>query len=68
MDLKEVVARNLRRIRHAQNLTQEALAERVALSPRYIGKIESGAASPSVTVVGRIADALDIDPCELVRR
>jgi transcriptional regulator with XRE-family HTH domain len=67
MDLKETVAKNLRRIRHDQKLTQEALADRVALSGRYIGKIESGVASPSITVVGRLAEALAIDPCDLIR-
>ncbi|WP_374658334.1 helix-turn-helix domain-containing protein [Phenylobacterium sp.] len=32
MDLKEVVAINLRRLRHAKGMTQEELAERAGLS------------------------------------
>jgi transcriptional regulator with XRE-family HTH domain len=67
MDLKKVVARNLRRIRYAQGLTQEVLADRAELSARYIGKIESGVVSPSVTIIGRLAEALSIDAGELVR-
>ena len=67
MDLKDVLATNLRRIRHAKELTQEALAERAELSPRYIGKIESASTSPTVTVLGRLAEALEVDPCELLR-
>jgi transcriptional regulator with XRE-family HTH domain len=66
MDLKDVVAKNLRRIRYAQNITQEVLAERSGLSARYVGKVESGAASPSITTVGRLAEALSIAPEELV--
>ena len=67
MDLKEVVAINLRRARHAKELTQEELADAAGLSARYVGAIERADKSPSVSVLGRIADALEIDPCELVQ-
>lgn len=67
MDLKEVMAVNLRRLRHANGMTQEELAERAGLSARYIGGIERADVSASVTVLGRIADALDVEAVELVR-
>lgn len=67
MDLKEVMARNLRRIRHAKKLTQEELADRASLSMRYVGAIERGDVSASVTVLGQIAEALEVDPAELLR-
>jgi transcriptional regulator with XRE-family HTH domain len=67
MDLKEVVAVNLRRARHAKKMTQEELAEAADLSARYIGAIERADKSPSVSVLGRIADALMIDPAELIQ-
>ena len=67
MDLKEVVAINLRRIRHAKEMTQEELAYAAGLSARYVGAIERANKSPSVSVLGRIADALEIDPCELIQ-
>ena len=68
MDLKEVMAKNLRRVRHDKKLTQEELADRAGLSMRYVGAIERGDVSASVTVLGQIADALDIDPGELLRK
>jgi len=67
MDLKEVMARNLRRIRHDENLTQEELADRAGLSMRYVGAIERGDVSASVTVLGQIAEALGIEPGELLK-
>ena len=67
MDLKEVVAINLRRVRHAKEMTQEELAEAAGLSARYVGAIERADKSPSVSVLGRIADALMIDPAELIK-
>ncbi|OIQ93485.1 anaerobic benzoate catabolism transcriptional regulator [mine drainage metagenome] len=68
MDLKEVMAGNLRRIRHDQKLTQEELADRAGLSARYVGAIERGDVSASVTVLGQIADALEIEPGELFKK
>jgi transcriptional regulator with XRE-family HTH domain len=67
-DLKHVLAVNLRRKRYALGWTQEELAGRVGISSRYIGAIERGQVSASVTVLGRLADALDADPSELVLR
>ena len=67
MDLKEVMAVNLRRLRHAKQMTQEELAERAGLSARYVGGIERADVSASVTVLGRIAEALEVEATELVR-
>lgn len=67
MDLKEVMAKNLRRARHDKKLTQEELADRAGLSMRYVGSIERGDVSAIVTVLGQIANALGIEPAELLR-
>jgi transcriptional regulator with XRE-family HTH domain len=68
MDLKEIMAMNLRRKRHDQKMTQEELAARAGLSARYVGAIERGDVSASVTVLGQIAEALGVEPGELLRR
>jgi transcriptional regulator with XRE-family HTH domain len=67
MDLKRVMAVNVRRERRERRLTQEELAHRAGLSARYLGSIERAAVSASVTVLGRLADAMRIDACELIR-
>ena len=48
-------------------MTQEELAEKAGLSARYVGGIERADVSASVTVLGRIADALEVEAPELVR-
>lgn len=68
MDLKEIMAKNLRQARHDKKLTQEELADRAGLSMRYVGAIERGDVSASVTVLGQIADALEVEPGELLKR
>ncbi|WP_119390741.1 helix-turn-helix domain-containing protein [Taklimakanibacter lacteus] len=67
MDLKEVMAINMRRLRYDKKLTQEELAARSGLSMRYVGSIERGAVSASVSVLGKVAEALGVDPCDLIR-
>jgi transcriptional regulator with XRE-family HTH domain len=68
MDLNEVMATNVRRLRHAQKMTQEELAARAGVSARYVGAIERADVSASVTVLGRIADALSVEGADLLRR
>ena len=67
MDLRDSMAVNVRRARHECQMTQEELADRAGLSPRYLGSIERASVSASVTVLGRLAKALRVDACELIR-
>ena len=62
------MAVNLRRVRHHKELTQEDLADLAGLSARYVGAIERADVSASVTVLGRLADALGIDPAILIKK
>ncbi|ANV25397.1 MULTISPECIES: helix-turn-helix domain-containing protein [Hyphomicrobiales] len=68
MDLNEVMAVNLRRIRHGKKLTQEELAHRTGLSARHIGAIERAEMSATLTVLGQISEALGVEPAELVTK
>jgi len=68
MDLNEVMATNLRRLRHDKRLTQEELAGRAGLSSRYIGAIERADVSASITVLEQIAKALGVGAADLLKR
>ena len=68
MDLKHVLATNLRRLRHERNLTQEDIAEMTGLSSRYVGSIERARVSASVTILGKLADSLRIEPGVLLAK
>jgi transcriptional regulator with XRE-family HTH domain len=67
-DLKDIVAVNVRRLRHEEGWTQEDLADRAGLSARYVGQVERAQASMTVTVLGRIAEALKVEATEIVKR
>lgn len=61
------LAVNLRERRELAALTQEALAERAALSTIYLQALERGdAANPSLRVVVALAHALACEPGELL--
>ncbi len=68
MELRSLVAKNLRKIRIAKGVSQEDLAHRAQLNRNYIGVLEREGNSPTVKTLGKIADALGIDPAELFRR
>lgn len=68
MEINEIVALNVRLGRQRLNLTQEALASRAGLSVRYIGSIERATVSASVTILGQIAEALEIEPGDMLRQ
>ena len=58
----------LRQFRVAASLTQEALAERCAMSAATIAAIERGRrSSPRLSTVSRLADGLGLDPSERAR-
>jgi transcriptional regulator with XRE-family HTH domain len=62
----EEFGRGLYRTRKAANLTQEALAERVGLSRTSITNIEKGRQHVSIHILFSLANALGIEPAELL--
>lgn len=62
MKINNIVSKNIRYFRKLKGLTQEMLAEKVEVSTVYISYIERGTKVPSLDLLGKIADALAIDP------
>lgn len=52
---------NLKEIRKSANLTQSGLADMCGCERSIIGKIENGAATPSVRLAKKIAKVLSFD-------
>lgn len=67
MDLREVFATNLRRLRHDKRWSQDDLAYEAKVSRSYLAQLEKGAYFASLKIVGRLADALGVDPIELLK-
>jgi transcriptional regulator with XRE-family HTH domain len=67
MDLREVFATNLRRLRHAKGLSQDDLAYEAEVSRSYLSQLEKGAYFASLKIIGRLAEALNVEPAELLK-
>lgn len=67
MDLREVFAGNLRRLRNERGLSQDELADSAEVSRSYLSQLEKGVFYASLKIIGRLADALEVEPAELLR-
>jgi transcriptional regulator with XRE-family HTH domain len=67
MDLRETVARNLRRLRQEKGLSQEELAHRAGINRNYIGMLEREEHAATVDMLEKLAEVLDVDPAELLK-
>jgi transcriptional regulator with XRE-family HTH domain len=61
------VAGRVREIRRARHLSQRQLAGRMQVPRTYISKIENGKAIPTLGSLERLAEALEVGICQLVR-
>ena len=61
MRAQVVVARNVRRLRVAKGLSQEALAVDAEIDRTYVSRLERELENPTVAVLERMAGALEAD-------
>jgi putative transcriptional regulator len=64
--LNKNIADNLRQIRAKKRISQDQLAELCGISQQYVCKIENEKVNPSISVLFKIACALDITINDLV--
>ncbi len=67
MDLRQVFAANLRRLRHRRGLSQEDLAYEAGVNRTYMSKLEKGASYPGLEIIGKLAKVLEVEPAELLK-
>lgn len=67
MEPDQALGQALRRLRTQRKWSQTVLALRADVDRNYISLIELGRNSPSVRMVFRLCDALDITPSELLK-
>jgi transcriptional regulator with XRE-family HTH domain len=65
-DLRQAFAANLRRLRHAKGISQEDLAYEADVNRTYLSKLEKGVSYPGLEIIAKLADALGVEPAELL--
>ena len=65
MKEKQLLGRRIKRLRTRLGLTQDALAERVQISPKYLSNIERGRENPTLDTLLRLAKSLKVELWEV---
>ncbi len=58
----------VRQLRETRGWSQERLAEHAGLNRSYIGEVERGAVTASLTTVAKLARAFNLPPSALINR
>ena len=65
--LRDVLAKNMRALRRARGLSQEALADEIGIDRTYVGSVERAERNVSIDNIARIAKALAVEPWMLFK-
>ncbi len=68
MDVQALVARNIRRLRVARQISQDAFAADAGIDRAYVSRLETGQENPTILILERIASALEVEIDELFRK
>lgn len=64
---KKVISINLRRYRNQIGISQEKLALDAEVDRTYVSQLERGIANPSLDVLCRLANTLDVELLDLLK-
>ncbi len=62
------IGNNIRQIRKKQNIPQIELAVEIGIDRAYLSEIENGKTNPTINTLYAIADALNTDISELLKK
>lgn len=66
MDIRQRLARNLRRLRTEKGWSQERFADEAGIHRTYVSDIERGARNPTITILDKLAKPLGVKAGVLV--
>ncbi|MBI1868841.1 MAG: helix-turn-helix transcriptional regulator [Methylocystis sp.] len=68
MEIREALARNLRKYRQERRLSQEELAYQAEIDRTYISALERSVYAASIDVLDRLARALGVEAADLLQK
>lgn len=57
----------IRYYRHLKNLEQTELADKIGITRQYLSRLENGTSKPSIDLLFRIAEILEIDVTKILK-
>lgn len=64
-DKNKLLGERIRALRNKNKLSQQDLAKKIQITPKYLQFIENGSRTPSLDTVYRIAEVLEIEVKDL---
>ena len=61
MDTKQMIGARIAEIRNRKGITQEQLAGKMGISPKYLSSIERGKENPTLNTLINLSVSLDVD-------
>ena len=68
MDLRQLFATNLRRLRHDRKISQEQLANDAGVDRAYLSRVERAVTYVGLKIIEKLAGILGVDPAEFFRK
>ncbi len=65
MNIKRLIGYRIKQLRKTKGLSQEALSEKIGMSPKYLSSIELGKENPTLDMFIKLAQSLGVDIWEL---
>ena len=60
------ISKNIKRLRNSQNISQEALAERLYISRQAVSSWENDRTQPDIEMIGKLAEVFNVSVEELI--
>lgn len=61
MDTKQMIGARIKDIRYRKDFTQEELAEKININPKYLSSIERGKENPTLNTLIKLSESLDVN-------
>ena len=66
-DLAKIFGIRIKYFRMLRGMTQEALAEQIGMSTRYVSDIENGKVNVTLKTINKISQSLSVEEWELLK-
>ena len=67
MDLRQLFATNLRRLRHERGISQEQLANDAGIDRAYVSRVERAVTYVGLEIIGKLATILGVESAEFFK-
>jgi len=64
-NLAKRLGARIKALRKSRGLSQEQLAEKTGITPKYLSRLEVGQQNPSIETLAKLTEALDVELWEL---